>query len=399
MKAGWAQHKIDDFCLVTDYVANGSFASLKENVQYLDEPDFAMLVRYTDHAKGWNGRHKYVSESAYHFLKKSSLKPGDLIMANVGDPGKAFLLPDLGVPMTLGPNSILIRAEKYTSNEFLHYYFSSDDGRRCIDVISAGAAQKKFNKTAFRGLEIPLPPLEEQRRIVAILDEAFEGLDRAQENAEANLRNARELFSSVLDEVFSACPSHWTQSNLGATCTFVGGSQPPKSKFLQAPGEGLVRLIQIRDYKSDRNVVYIPRSLARRFCEEDDVMIGRYGPPLFQILRGIQGAYNVALMKAVPKPEMISKDFLYYFLQNGSIFQYINNASSRAAGQIGLNKATLEPYPISYPDASEQVEVVERLDGAKLQCDTAIEQYAEKLQDLDDLRQSLLQKAFAGELT
>jgi len=128
-------------------------------------------------------------------------------------------------------------------------------------------------------------------------------------------------------------------------------------------------------------------------------MIGRYGPPLFQILRGIKGAYNVALMKAVPDPDLMSKDFLYYFLQNGKIFQYINDASSRAAGQIGLNKATLEPYPISYPEKDEQREVVERLDAAKLQCEKAIEQYTSKIQDLDDLRQSLLQKAFAGELT
>lgn len=128
-------------------------------------------------------------------------------------------------------------------------------------------------------------------------------------------------------------------------------------------------------------------------------MIGRYGPPLFQILRGIKGAYNVALMKAVPKSDLMSKDFLYYFLQNRQILQYIIEASSRAAGQIGLNKATLEPYPISYPDGDEQSDVVERLDAAKINCEKAIEQYLITLQDFDDLRRSLLQKAFAGELT
>ncbi|MFK7945566.1 MAG: restriction endonuclease subunit S, partial [Paracoccaceae bacterium] len=135
------------------------------------------------------------------------------------------------------------------------------------------------------------------------------------------------------------------------------------------------------------------------FCEEDDVMIGRYGPPLFQILRGIKGAYNVALMKATPDEKIITKDFLYYFLKNGQILRYINEASNRAAGQIGLNKATLEPYPIAYPSKGEQIDIVRRLDEVSFECERLASVSQSKLQNLDDLRQSLLQKAFAGELT
>lgn len=296
---------------------------------------------------------------------------------------------------------IVLRPKPALDARFLMHSLFRPDFMDSMETLQSGASYPAVTDKQVRAQKIPLPPLEEQQRIVAVLDEAFEGLARAHAHAhaEANLQNARELFSSVLDSVFSGSPAHWTQSNLGATCTFVGGSQPPKSEFVYSPAEDLVRLIQIRDYKNDKNIVYIPRASARRFCEEDDVMIGRYGPPLFQILRGIKGAYNVALMKAIPDPDLMSKDFLYYFLQNGKIFQYINNASSRAAGQIGLNKATLEPYPISYPEKDEQREVVQRLDAAKLQCEKAIEQYTARLQDLDDLRQSLLQKAFAGELT
>jgi len=87
----------------------------------------------------------------------------------------------------------------------------------------------------------------------------------------------------------------------------------------------------------------LQRAQARRFCSADDVMIGRYGPPLFQILRGLEGAYNVALMKAVPDESKLSRDFLFYFLKHSSILQYVIYHSQRAAGQIGLTKETLEP--------------------------------------------------------
>jgi type I restriction enzyme S subunit len=293
-----------------------------------------------------------------------------------------------------------IRGRGDTVPEYLFYYLLRDEFRQVgARVMSGAVGHKRVPKEYLEMLPIPLPPLDEQKRIVAVLDAAFEGLTRARTHVETNLQNARELFGNLLDAVFTDCPDHWAKSNLGETCRFVGGSQPPKSNFVAEPGEGLVRLVQIRDYKSDKNIVYVPRSLVRRFCSPDDVMIGRYGPPLFQILRGIDGAYNVALMKAEPDETKISKDFLYLFLRNSRIWRYINDASSRAAGQIGLNKATIEPYPIAYPNLEEQEVVVKRLAEAESDCKQAEALYKTKLQDLDDLRQSLLQKAFAGKLT
>nr|MBC8548791.1 restriction endonuclease subunit S [Candidatus Brocadiales bacterium] len=172
-----------------------------------------------------------------------------------------------------------------------------------------------------------------------------------------------------------------------------------KSEFSPDCKEGYIRLIQIRDYKSDKHIVFIPKEKARRFCDKTDVMIGRYGPPLFQILRGLNGAYNVALMKAIPDESKITKDFLYYFLKNGDILQYIINASSRSAGPSGINKATIEPYPIAYPSLEEQANIVSSLDGLLEDIQRLETIYQEKLAALKELKQSLLQKAFSGELT
>ena len=100
---------------------------------------------------------------------------------------------------------------------------------------------------------------------------------------------------------------------------FQGGSQPPKSTFIYAPREGYTRLVQIRDFKSDANLTFVPTEKANRPFSEDDVMIGRYGPPVFQILRGLSGTFNVALMKASPKSDEISNDFLFLLLQESQI--------------------------------------------------------------------------------
>jgi type I restriction enzyme S subunit len=127
-------------------------------------------------------------------------------------------------------------------------------------------------------------------------------------------------------------------------------------------------------------------------------MIGRYGPPIFQILRGLEGAYNVALMKAVPAEGKLSRDYLFYFLKHSSIQEYVNYHSERAAGQSGLNKETLEPYPIALPSLPEQegLAAVARKHEAEAQRLESI--YYQKLARIETLRGALLHQAFAGAL-
>jgi type I restriction enzyme, S subunit len=139
-------------------------------------------------------------------------------------------------------------------------------------------------------------------------------------------------------------------------CNFVGGSQPPKSTFKYHPAEGYVRLIQTRDYKTDDFPTFIPIDSTSKFCGKSDIMIGRYGPPIFQICRGMEGAYNVALMKAVPKSN-IRNDYLYYFLKQKALFEYIERLSLRTGGQTGVDLDCLKLYPIRLPSVEYQSKV------------------------------------------
>ncbi len=137
-------------------------------------------------------------------------------------------------------------------------------------------------------------------------------------------------------------------------CDFIGGSQPAKSEFIDEPKTGYVRLIQTRDYKTDSFPTYIPENSTRKFCDENDIMIGRYGSPVFQICRGLKGAYNVALLKAKPKAD-VDREFLYYFLKQDSVFQYVDKLSARTGGQTGVDLVSLNKYPVRIPnDTTDQ---------------------------------------------
>ena len=135
---------------------------------------------------------------------------------------------------------------------------------------------------------------------------------------------------------------------------FQGGSQPDKKYFEYTPSESNIRLIQIRDYKTDKYITYIPKAMAKRFCTADDIMIGRYGPPIFQILKGIEGSFNVALMKATPKKG--NKEFIRHFLKQDCLLHYLEGLSQRTAGQDGIQMDKLKAYPFPYPPMELQNE-------------------------------------------
>lgn len=141
--------------LVTDYVANGSFASLKANVTLLQDPDFAYFIRNTDLKS--DSYNVYVDNHSYEFLAKSKLFGGEIIISNVGDVGSVFLCPSLNKPMTLGNNIIMLRPDDEKLRLYLYIWFKHAQGQSLIQGIKGGSAQPKFNKTDFKNLLIAIP--------------------------------------------------------------------------------------------------------------------------------------------------------------------------------------------------------------------------------------------------
>ena len=160
--------KIGDYCeAVTDYVANGSFKSLADNVKYL-ENGYARVIRLVDHNNNFNDNAIWVSKNSYEFLNKTKLFGDEIIISNVGaNYGTVFKCPTLEHPMTLGPNAILVKMQG--NNDYYYYWFLSPFGQNAMKSISSGSAIPKFNKTEFKKIEIPVPHIELQNKVVHIL--------------------------------------------------------------------------------------------------------------------------------------------------------------------------------------------------------------------------------------
>lgn len=146
-------------------------------------------------------------------------------------------------------------------------------------------------------------------------------------------------------------------------CDFQGGSQPPKKEWSFENKDGYIRMLQIRDFTQTEKVTpeYIKQSKSTKICDQDDILIARYGASLGKILTGLSGAYNVAIMKTIPNAAIISKRYLYYFLKSKYFQNSILNFGSRAA-QAGFNKEDLSQLNIECCSLSRQQEIVSTLD-------------------------------------
>lgn len=273
---------------------------------------------------------------------------------------------------------------------FLYWWLKCH--RADIELLGNGATFKEVSKAIVERIEIPLPPLNDQKRIAAILDQADE-LRRKRQRAIARLN---QLGQAIFHEMFgdpATNPKGFEALPLGDVVEFIGGSQPAKSHFLYEGGPDRVRFVQIRDFRTDKYPTWVPKALAKRPFEQDDVMIGRYGPPVFQIFRGLSGTYNVALMKAKPKMHLTS-DFVFYLLQEPKLHSFVVANSERTAGQSGVNLDLLEKYPAYAPPVALLREFSDRVADA----DSQARAYREASMATDRLFASLQHRAFRGEL-
>lgn len=200
LPVGWRWVRLGNYAeKITDYVASGSFASLRENAPSLKTKDYAILVKTADFANRFTKNLTYTTEHGYKFLENSNLFGGELILSNIGSIGKVFIVPRLNMKMTLAPNSIMIRLTDESLRDYLYYFFLSPQGNRELNVISSGTAVKKFNKTSLKTILIPIAPIEEQQRIVSRIKDLFDKLNIINDLQSQYSENASELKQKILE--------------------------------------------------------------------------------------------------------------------------------------------------------------------------------------------------------
>ena len=263
---------------------------------------------------------------------------------------------------------------------YLYRVLSNDSFFDYDMAHSKGAKMPRGDKDAVLKYIIPVPSYADQQRIVAELDCLNKMIAVKQEQLKEFDKLAQSIFYDMFGDPINN-EKQFPKLTIDDVIKFEGGSQPARSYFEYEPTPDNIRLIQIRDYKTDAYITYIPKKMARRFCEEDDIMIGRYGPPIFQILRGLKGAYNVALMKAVPKKG--NKEFIRAFLKQECLLHYLENFSRRVAGQDGIQMDELKAYPFPYPPLSLQQQFADKISAIEAQKELVKQSIAETQHLLD----------------
>ena len=194
----WKEVKLGEvFDIVTDYVANGSFESLRNNVKTYEKDNFAYMIRLQDASNSWKGPWLYTDEKGYNFLSKSRLFKDDILMSNVGTVGRFFQVPELDRPMTLAPNSVLIRSTS-SNNQFLYFMMLTANIQDQIAMRKTPGVQDKINKTDFKKVIATLPSLPEQEAIGSF----FQDLDKAIAKQEEKVNQLKESKQTLLRKMF-----------------------------------------------------------------------------------------------------------------------------------------------------------------------------------------------------
>lgn len=348
----------------------------------------------------------FIDESKYREMKRFELFPRDLIMSCSGTMGKVAIVPD-GIPKGIINQALLkLSPKKDIIAEFLKYWMNSPNFQNELIKLSQGVAIKNVASVkVLKEIQIYLPPLPEQKRIVAILDEAFEGIDRAIANAEKNLANARELFESYLNAIFTQKGDGWEEKKLGDVCEKVEYGSSAKSLV-----EGEIPVLRMGNIQNGAidwsNLAYTIDK------EEINKYLLRYNDVLFNRTNSDEHVGKTAIYKGeMPaifagylirihrKEELIDADFLNFYLNSYKVREYGKSIMSRSVNQANINGTKLKGYPISLPALSVQRQIVENLSFLRTETQHLEAIYRQKLAALNELKQSILQKAFTGELT
>ena len=300
---------------------------MKEGWEYKKIKDIGSVIAgttpNTNVAEYWDGNLCWISPAELdgsHYLydsrkkitaaavKAKSLKllpEGTVILSSRAPIGKVVINK---VPTYCNQGFKCVVCGKEVYNEFLYWWFWGKTDY--LNSLGTGATFKEISKKVVEEITIPVPPLSEQQSIVDYLDSAFAKIDAMKANAEKALNEAKALFQASLKEMLEP-KEGWEYEKLGEVCDFEGGSQPPKSEWINHPQNGYVRMLQIRDFTKSRNaeIEYVKITKKLRLCKDDDILIGRYGASVGKILTGLAGAYNVAIIKSIPNEELIRKDF------------------------------------------------------------------------------------------
>ena len=263
-----------------------------------------------------------------------------------------------------------------------------------------GAGIQHFTGEALAQFEIPVPPLPEQQRIVGVLDEAFAGLAIAQAHAEKNLQNARALFESHLQSVFTERGKRWVERKLSDVCAITSVLvDPRKNEFLELTHVGAGNIGSQTGAFFDLKTAREEKLISGKFLfNETMVLYSKIRPYLMKVARpNFNGLCSADMYPLAPVPNAITRDFLFHLLLSKGFTEYAIQGSARA-GMPKVNRDHLFEFKLWLPDLKTQKQLAANLDALATETQRLGSLYQQKRAALAALKKSLLHQAFNGEL-
>ncbi len=376
MKDGWQMKRLGEVCEV---IAGQSPESKFYNEDEKGLPFYQGKKEYGE---------KFIGEPTTWTTKITKEAEKDDILMSVRAPVGPINFSTQKI--CIGRGLAAIRAGKLIHKDFLYNFLLKHESEI---TGNSGAVFDSINKSQIEEIQISIPPLAEQQRIVSVLDEAFAAIDQAKENTQRNLQNAKALFQSELNFIFTNKGAGWVEKKLGEVCEY--DKTPNKSDNLPYVG--------LEDIQSNTGKLIgtlTPRSvksLTFQFNNEH-VLYGRLRPYLNKVLLpDFEGHCSTEIFPIKPNKNVLNRNFLFHWLISLETMYKIN-ATWTGATLPRANMNLVLEFELYVPPLQQQTQIVQQLDKLSGETKKLEAQYAQKLNSLEALKKSILEKAFSGEL-
>lgn len=343
--------------------------------------------------------------------EKYTAKKGDVLICEGGYPGRAAIWEN-DEPIYFQKALHRVRFYEPEHTKWFLYYLLSKDLDGTLKNHFNGAGIQHFTGEALAQFEVPLPPLPEQKRIVALLDEAFAGIATAKANAEKNLQNARALFESHLQAVFTQRGPGWVEKSIGDVCDLLNGFAFRSGDSVQESQTQLIRMGNLYGNRLnlDRSPVFYPDNFAAEYQRylliEGDLIMS---------LTGTTGKEDYGYVVTVPKcehtllmnqriakfdsirNELVVRDFLLYYLRSRAFLDDLY-PTANGTRQANLSSVTIKTLPIPLCSIEKQNAIADGFHIFEEEMQRLTSIYEKKIAALDALKKALLRQAFSGEL-
>ena len=404
MKKGWQTKTLGDLVVVQ----NGYAFSSKD---YSESGHFLMRIGNVQNGYISTADTKFIKLPADGSLQRFVLSEDDILVSLTGNVGRVGVIQESHLPAALNQRvaRISIRKDSPATRELLLLFLCSDWFREELIGAGHGTAQQNVSTKDLVEIEIPVPPLVEQQRIVGLLDEAFEGLATAKANAKKNLQNARALFESHLKSVFTQCGPGWVETTLGAEIDLLAGFAFKSAQYTNDNDDirllrgdniiqGCLRWEDVKRWPVDDTEEY-----ERYQLEEGDIVLAMDRPWVKAGLKHATIAADDLPCLLVQRTARlrgranIDNRFLMLLIGSSAFTSHILGVQT-GIGVPHISGQQIKDFEFTRPPIADQRRIADNLESLREESQCLARLYQRKLAALEALKKSLLHQAFSGEL-